>query len=235
MRVESDPSGREHWLYMHSDQQAGVRPCFRTGLMDDMWSYLHIDHPAGGLREPGRLRHVVLASDATAFNLGGDLDLFCRLIRATTASACWPMRAAASMASTTCTTVSAATSARSRSSRATRWAAASNWRWPARRSSPRKASGWACRKSCSASSRAWAPIRSCASAWPAARREDHPRRHHPSSEELYRMGIVDVLVPKGEGERAVQDIIRQQQRAPHAHLALQRRPCDRAAGRATTN
>ena len=41
-----------------------------------------------------------------------------------------------------------------------------------------------------------------------------------SSEELYRLGVVDVLVPKGEGERAVQDIIRQQQRAPHAHLAL---------------
>jgi DSF synthase len=41
-----------------------------------------------------------------------------------------------------------------------------------------------------------------------------------SSEELFRLGVVDVLVPKGEGERAVQDIIRQQQRAPHAHLAL---------------
>ena len=41
-----------------------------------------------------------------------------------------------------------------------------------------------------------------------------------SSEDLYRMGIVDVLVPKGEGEAAVQEIIRQQQRSPHAHLAL---------------
>ena len=34
------------------------------------------------------------------------------------------------------------------------------------------------------------------------------------------MGIVDVVVPKGEGEAAVQEIIRQQQRAPHAHLAM---------------
>ena len=41
-----------------------------------------------------------------------------------------------------------------------------------------------------------------------------------SSEELHRMGVVDVLVPRGEGEAAVQDLIRQQQRAPHAHLAL---------------
>jgi DSF synthase len=41
-----------------------------------------------------------------------------------------------------------------------------------------------------------------------------------SAEEMHRLGIVDVLVPKGEGERAVQDLIRQQQCAPHAHLAL---------------
>ena len=34
------------------------------------------------------------------------------------------------------------------------------------------------------------------------------------------MGVVDMLVPKGEGELAVQDLIRQQQRSPHAHLAL---------------
>jgi DSF synthase len=41
-----------------------------------------------------------------------------------------------------------------------------------------------------------------------------------SSEELYRMGVVDVLVPRGEGPAAVQELIRQQQRAPHSHLAL---------------
>lgn len=34
------------------------------------------------------------------------------------------------------------------------------------------------------------------------------------------MGVVDHLVPKGEGEAAVNDIIRRQQRAPHAHLAM---------------
>jgi DSF synthase len=41
-----------------------------------------------------------------------------------------------------------------------------------------------------------------------------------SSEELHRMGVVDVLVPRGEGAAAVQELIRQQQRAPHSHLAL---------------
>ncbi len=41
-----------------------------------------------------------------------------------------------------------------------------------------------------------------------------------SSEEMYRLGVVDVLVPKGQGESAVQDLIRQHQRAPHSHLAM---------------
>ena len=41
-----------------------------------------------------------------------------------------------------------------------------------------------------------------------------------SSEEMYRLGVVDVLVPKGQGESAVQDLIRQQQRAPHSYLAM---------------
>ena len=33
-----------------------------------------------------------------------------------------------------------------------------------------------------------------------------------TSDEMHRMGVVDVLVPKGEGEAAVQELIRQQQR-----------------------
>jgi DSF synthase len=41
-----------------------------------------------------------------------------------------------------------------------------------------------------------------------------------SSEEMHRMGVVDILVPKGQGEAAVEDLIRQQQRAPYAHLAM---------------
>ena len=34
------------------------------------------------------------------------------------------------------------------------------------------------------------------------------------------LGMVDVLVPKGHGESAVQDLIRQQQRVPHSYLAM---------------
>ena len=81
VRVESDPAGTAHWLYMHADIQRGTRPCFRTALMDDMWSFLTSITLRENQRKPGELRHVVLASDANAFNLGGDLELFSRLIR----------------------------------------------------------------------------------------------------------------------------------------------------------
>jgi DSF synthase len=42
------------------------------------------------------------------------------------------------------------------------------------------------------------------------------------AEELHRMGIVDILAPRGEGDRVVRELIQQEQRAPHAHLALNR-------------
>ncbi|TDK23402.1 enoyl-CoA hydratase [Luteimonas aestuarii] len=43
-----------------------------------------------------------------------------------------------------------------------------------------------------------------------------------SSEELHRMGVVDVLVPKGEGVRAVHELVRQNRRIATARLALHR-------------
>jgi DSF synthase len=43
-----------------------------------------------------------------------------------------------------------------------------------------------------------------------------------TSDELHRMGIVDVLVPKGEGVRAVHETIRQNRRIAAARLALHR-------------
>ena len=81
LRIESDASGDAHWIYMHADSGLGARPCFRTELMDDMWSYLSSITLRSDQRRQGRLRHVVLASDASAFNLGGDLALFSQLIR----------------------------------------------------------------------------------------------------------------------------------------------------------
>jgi DSF synthase len=42
------------------------------------------------------------------------------------------------------------------------------------------------------------------------------------SEELHKMGLVDVLVPKGEGRNAVDEIIRNNRRIPHARAAMHR-------------
>ncbi|MGY0559441.1 MULTISPECIES: crotonase/enoyl-CoA hydratase family protein [unclassified Luteimonas] len=81
MRVESAPSGDAHWLYMHHGLQPGARPCYHPALMTEMWSFLNSITLRESQRQPGRLRHLVLASDAAAFNLGGDLELFAQLIR----------------------------------------------------------------------------------------------------------------------------------------------------------
>ena len=42
------------------------------------------------------------------------------------------------------------------------------------------------------------------------------------SEELHAMGLVDVLVPRGEGVAAVNEIIRRNSRIPHARAAMHR-------------
>jgi DSF synthase len=41
------------------------------------------------------------------------------------------------------------------------------------------------------------------------------------AEELHRLGLVDVLAPRGEGARAVEDVIRASRRTPHARVAMQ--------------
>jgi DSF synthase len=43
-----------------------------------------------------------------------------------------------------------------------------------------------------------------------------------SSDELHRMGLVDVLVPRGQGVQAVEDVIRANRRIPHARAAMHR-------------
>ena len=41
-----------------------------------------------------------------------------------------------------------------------------------------------------------------------------------TSEEMYQRGLVDVLVPRGEGVAAVEDVIRANRRIPHARAAM---------------
>ncbi len=75
-----------YWCNMHADLlDTPGRACFRPELLEDLHTYIR--HVADRLNlqdettANSTLPHVVLASSASAFNLGGDLALFCRAIR----------------------------------------------------------------------------------------------------------------------------------------------------------
>ena len=72
------------WCFMHHNTRAGYRPCFSEQLLVDLRecqrqvaNRLTNDPHA----QPNEVRHLVLASKSDVFNLGGDLELFARLIR----------------------------------------------------------------------------------------------------------------------------------------------------------
>ena len=221
LRVESDPAGDAHWMYMHDDIGRGVRPCFRTELMDDMWSFLSSITLREGQRQPGRLRHVVLGSAASAFNLGGDLDLFSKLIRGNNrehllayARRCidgvyhlhnglgGDVRTIALVQgdalggglelALSCHTIVAEEGVDMGLPEVLfgLFPGMGAYSFLCKRMSPQLAEKLILEGTIL------------------------------TSDEMHRMGVVDVLVPKGQGEAAVQDLIRQQQRSPHAHLAM---------------
>ncbi|MDZ4046974.1 MAG: enoyl-CoA hydratase, partial [Pseudoxanthomonas sp.] len=71
------------WLFMHQTPRAGYRPCFSEPLLVEMRECQR-QIAARITNEPtsnGEIQHLVLASKADVFNLGGDLELFSRLIR----------------------------------------------------------------------------------------------------------------------------------------------------------
>jgi DSF synthase len=86
LRVVEDQKGSIYWCNMHANLvQAPARACFTNALVDDLLAYqrdLGDRLRAQSFYPSATLSHVVLASDGDAFNLGGDLELFCRLIRA---------------------------------------------------------------------------------------------------------------------------------------------------------
>ena len=89
LHASEDTATGTHWCFMHKRSHAsvpGYRPCFSTRLLKELRQFQVAT--AEATRRPlrsadaPRLHHLVLASEADVFNLGGDLDLFCRLIRA---------------------------------------------------------------------------------------------------------------------------------------------------------
>jgi len=221
LRVESEPSGASHWLYMHADAGTGIRPCFRTALMDEMWTSLNSITLPKSQRRPGNLRHVVIASDAPAFNLGGDLELFARLIRENNRE---QLLAYARRCVDGVHHIHSGLGGDVRTIALVQGDALGG--------------GMELALSC----HTIVAEEGCSMGLPEVLFGLFPgmgaysflcKRVTPqlaekmilsgdvySTEDLYRMGVVDILAKKGEGEAAVQDLIRTQQRSPHSHLAL---------------
>ncbi|QWP75534.1 crotonase/enoyl-CoA hydratase family protein [Lysobacter sp. K5869] len=221
LRIESSPDDLAHWMYMHEDIGLGVRPCFRTELMEDMWGFLSSITLRDAHGEPGRLRHVVLASSAPAFNLGGDLELFSRLIRSqdrerllayarrcvdgvhhihgglggdvhTIALIQGDALGGGLELALSCHTIVAEEGVDMGLPEVVfdLFPGMGAYTFLCKRVSPRVAEKL---------------IMDGAML---------------SSEEMHRLGVVDVLVPRGQGEAAVADLIRRQQRSPHSQLAM---------------
>lgn len=221
IRTESTPGGESHWLYMHDNAGSGLRPCFRNDLLDDMWAFTSSIIRREPDRTPGQLRHFVLASSAPSFNLGGDLELFAQLIRAKNrehllayARRCidgvyglhtglgGDVRTIALVQgdalggglemALACHTIVAEAGASMGLPEVLfgLFPGMGAYSFLCKRVSPQLAEKLIL------------------------------DGNLYSSEEMFKMGVVDILVPKGCGHDAVQELIRQQQRAPRAHLAM---------------
>lgn len=221
IRVESSPDNNSHWMYMHNDGGHGARPCFRNELLDDMWRFTSSITQRESERVPGRLRHFVLASAASAFNLGGDLELFSKLIRANDRE---HLLAYARRCIDGVYTLHTGLGGDVRTIALIQGDALGGGLEMA----------LACHTIVAEEGvemglpevlfglfpgmGAYSFLAKRVSAQLAERIILEGNMY--TSEQFHQMGIVDILVPKGEGEAAVQDLIRQQQRAPFAHLAM---------------
>jgi DSF synthase len=87
IRIQQDSSNDSHWCFMHAQyaySDSTYRPCFSPKLLRELRLFAQqtIDHVARAAgASDTHLAHIVLASDGHVFNLGGDLDLFSKLIR----------------------------------------------------------------------------------------------------------------------------------------------------------
>lgn len=221
IRVESTPDGNSHWMYMHNDAPTGSRPCFRSDLLDDMWSFTSSITLRESERQPGRLRHFVLASAANAFNLGGDLDLFARLIRGNDRER---LLAYARRCIDGVYTLHNGLGGDVRTIALVQGDALGGGLEMA----------LACHTIVAEEGVEMGLPEVLFGLFPGMGAYSFLCKRVPpqlaeriilegnmyTSEQFHQMGIVDVLVPKGQGEAAVQDLIRQQQRAPHSHLAM---------------
>ena len=83
--VREDPQSRlaSDWHFMHANAAGNYHPCFSERLLHDLKrSQEALRRRLAADPDPhARVHHLVLASDCDVFNLGGDLSLFAQLIR----------------------------------------------------------------------------------------------------------------------------------------------------------
>lgn len=83
VRHETDSYATD-WCFMHSGAPSTYHPCFSERLLNDLKGQQEALRRRLAANSDPRagIHHLVLASDADVFNLGGDLSLFARHIRA---------------------------------------------------------------------------------------------------------------------------------------------------------
>lgn len=229
LRTHEDPSANAHWCFMHAHRfprDAGYRACFSVALMKEMREFLKRTSDRLTLRatnaDPG-LTHVVMASDSNVYNLGGDLELFCRLIRERNRE---HLLAYARLCVEGVYEIHAGLNRKVHTVALVQGDALGG--------------GLELALSCQTivaesgvgmgfpevlfdlfpGMGAYSFL--CQRVSPRFAEEMMLNGTIYSSDELHRLGVIDVLVPKGEGMAAVHDLIRRNQRIGHARAAMNR-------------
>jgi DSF synthase len=229
IRIQHDPSNDSHWCFMHGQQafaDPDYRACFSPKLLREL--RLFAQETIDGIAQKAvasttHLAHIVLASDAHVFNLGGDLNLFSQLIRGRD-------RDGLLRYATEC--VDSINLLQSRLHPSAHTIALVD--------GDALGGGFELALACQTivaesgvqmgfpevlfglfpGMGAYSLLSQRVS--PKVAEQMMLNGVMYSSDELHRMGIVDVLVPKGEGVRAVHEVIRQNRRIASARLALHR-------------
>ena len=227
LRVTENADASVHWCHMHADlARAPGRACFKPALVNEILQYQW--SLADRLRrERGNgadsLRHVVLASDCDAFNLGGDLEYFCDAIRRQ------DRHALLTYARQCVRGVHAFHSGLDAGAHSI-----------ALVQGDALGGGFEAALSCHTivaeegvgmglpevlfdlfpGMGAYSFL--CKRIAPHQAEKLMLSGQIHASEELHRMGLVDVLVPRGQGVQAVEEVIRANRRIPHARAAMHR-------------
>jgi len=229
LRTLEDPVANAHWCFMHAHRfprDTGYRACFSVALMKEMREFLKRTSDRLTMRASNAdagLTHVVVASDVNVYNLGGDLDLFCRLIRERNRE---HLLAYARLCVEGVHEIHAGLNR--------------NVHTVALVQGDALGGGLELALSCQTivaesgigmgfpevlfdlfpGMGAYSFL--CQRVSPRFAEEMMLNGTIYSSDELHRLGVIDVLVPKGEGVQAVHDLIRRNQRISHARTAMNR-------------